>query len=438
LRLLSTEEQRIVTEISCWNMREHDRVLSEEIGDRFLGTEGDRRSIEYVMRHFQSSGLKVLRDPVDTLTFEYRGATLSIGAPISRNVDCKAAYYSKPTASGRAIEGELAYVGGGTEKEMTAVDLKGKIVVASASAGDPMFWLGFHITRAAKMGAIALVMCHTSPVAFTPSASFGLWDHSGGWRKGYPSLDAQVPCITIGCHDAMPLLYHIGRGNLKARISVDCVTEPRKGWNIRGLLTGTERPNEHVVVLAHRDNGACPGANDNGSGSAAMLELARLFGGLPRTKRTLELLSTTSEEGITDGIFQYIRNRREKGELNNIVAALDMDMIGVGGPPRIIDGGKWVDEPSVPHNAKLNSYVESCGKEIGVMFGHLFASWGTPEEGALNANGVPATCIWKPDDPNYHSYNENVDNIEWNGVRAVAQTVGLTAWRIAQSDMTFR
>jgi hypothetical protein len=435
--MLSKEEQRIVSEISCWNMRECDRVLSEEIGDRFLGTDGDRKSIRYVTQHFQSSGLSVLQDPVDTLTFEYRGATMRVGPPMSRNVDCKAAYYSKPTAED-GVEGLLAYVGGGTEKEMATVDLKGKIAVASASAGDPMFWLGFNIARAAKMGALGLIICHTSPVAFTPSASFGLWDHSGGWKKGYPPLEEQVPCITIGCHDAMPLLYYIGHENLKVRVNVACTTEPRKGWNLRGLFKGSEKPDEHVIILAHRDDGACPGANDNGSGTVAMLELARLFGQLPRPLRTVEFLSTTSEEGITDGIFQYIRNRREKGELENIVAAIDMDMIGVGGPPRIIDGGKWMDEPSVPHNAKLNSYVEACGKEIGVMFGHLFASWGTPEEGALNTNGVPATCIWKPDDPNYHSLNENVDNIDWNAVRAVAQAVGLAAWRIAQSDITFR
>jgi len=435
--LLSKEEETLVAGVDSWKMREHDRLLSEEIGDRFLGTEGDRRSIEYVTRHFTSCGLEVLQDPVETLTFDYRDATFSVRAPVPRNLDCKAAYYSRPTPPA-GVEGELAYVGGGTEQEMKAADLKGKIAVASAGAGDPMFWLGFHIIRAARLGAVALVICHTSPVAFTPSASFGLWDHTGGWRKGYPPLEDQVPCVTIGCHDAMPLLYHVGRGRVSGRIVVDCTTEPRKGFNIRALLLGKEKPKERVVILAHRDDGACPGANDNGSGTSALLELARLFGKLSRPKRTVEFLSTTSEEGITDGIFQYVANRRAKGELDSIVAALDMDMIGVGGPARIIDGGKWPDEPSVPHNAKLNEYVASCGKEVGVMFGRLFASWGTPEEGCLNANGVPATCIWKPDDPNYHSLNENVDNIDWNGVRAVAQAVGLCAWRIAQSDLTFR
>jgi aminopeptidase YwaD len=435
--LITEEERNLIESVDSWKMREHDHMLAEEIGDRFLGTEGDRKSIEYVTKQFKSWGLEVVLDPVETLTFEYRSATFHVGSPMSRDIDCKAAYFSKPSGAA-GVEGELVHVGGGSEKEMKAVNLKGKIAVATATQGDPMFWIGFHITRAAQLGAVGLVICHTSPIAFTPSASLGLWDHSGGWKKGYPPLEDQIPCITIGCHDAMPLLYKMGGGRLTARVKVDCITEPRKGYNIRGLLQGKDNQKERVVILAHRDDGACPGANDNGTGTSALLELARVFSKLTQSTRTVEFLSTTSEEGISDGIWQYVANRRTHGELENIVAAFDMDMIGVGGPPRIIDGGKWQDEHSVPHNAKLNNYLAECGKEIGVMFGRLFATWGTPEEGCLNANGVPATCIWKPDDPNYHSMNEHVDNIDWNGVRAVAQAVGVATRKISQGDVTFR
>ena len=42
-----------------------------------------------------------------------------------------------------------------------------------------------------------------------------------------------------------------------------------------------------------------------------------------------------------------------------------------------------------------------------------------------------AMCIWKADDPNYHSDNEHVDSIDWNAVKAVAQVVGVAAWRVA-------
>jgi hypothetical protein len=40
-------------------------------------------------------------------------------------------------------------------------------------------------------------------------------------------------------------------------------------------------------------------------------------------------------------------------------------------------------------------------------------------------------CLWKADDPNYHSDNEHVDNIDWNGVKAVAQVIGVAGWRVA-------
>ena len=75
--------------------------------------------------------------------------------------------------------------------------------------------------------------------------------------------------------------------------------------------------------------------------------------------------------------------------------------------------------------------MEQVGKEIGVHLGHLWGGWGTPEEGHLNEHGVPAMCLWKADDPNYHSDNEHVDNIDWNGVKAVAQVIGVASWRVA-------
>jgi len=116
------------------------------------------------------------------------------------------------------------------------------------------------------------------------------------------------------------------------------------------------------------------------------------------------------------------------------VAGFNIDMVRLGGPPRIVDGGTYPDQPDheVKHNKELNEFVEQVGKEIGVHLGHLWGGWGTPEEGHLNEHGVPAMCLWKADDPNYHSDNEHVDNIDWNGVKAVAQVISVAALACGQ------
>jgi len=430
--MVTQQERRIIESVDPWKMYEWDRYLSQDIGSRMSGTEGDRKAIGWVSNHFASLGLKTELDRFNTLSWAYRGVTFKIGPPLDTSFSARAAYYSYPTPEG-GVEGELVFVGKGTEEEFAATDVKGKIALAQASSSDPLFWLGSFSTRAKRHGSIALVVCNGSPVAFTPSHSYGRWDHSGGWENEYPSKDESVPCITIGSTDAMALLHGVGGGHVRAKIVVDCITEPRDGFNVRAFIPGTEKSDERVLIHAHRDDGACSGANDNGTGTVCIMMLAEIMAKLPSPVRTIEFISTGSEEGISDGMVQYIANRKKDGTLLDAVAGFNIDMVGVGGPPRIVDGGTYPDQPDhqVKHNKELNDFVEQLGKEIGVHLGHLWGGWGTPEEGHLNEHGVPAMCIWKADDPNYHSDNEHVDNIDWNGVKAVAQVIGVASWRVA-------
>lgn len=430
--MVSQEEKTILEGIDPWRMYEWDRYLSQEIGTRMSGTEGDRKAIQWISDYFNARGLKVELDCFNTLSWEYGGTTFKVDGPLNRALDSRAAYYSYPTPEG-GVEGELVYVGKGTEEEFGATDVKGKIAVSQASSADPLFWLGTFSTRASQHGARAFVVCNGSPVAFTPSHSYGRWDHSGGWKTEYPAKDESVPCVTIGSTDAMELLHAVGQGRVVAHIEVRCQTEPRDGNNVRAFITGTQSPLERVLIHAHRDDGACSGANDNGTGTVVIMMLAEIMARLNAPKRTIEFISTGSEEGISDGMVQYIAGREKEGTLLDAVAGFNIDMVGVGGPPRIVDGGTYPDQPDhqVKHNKELNDFVEDVGKEIGVHLGHLWGGWGTPEEGHLNEHGVPAMCIWKVDDPNYHSDNEHVDNIDWNAVKAVAQVIGVAAWRVA-------
>lgn len=436
--MISQQEKSILDRMDPWAMYEWDRYLSQDIGSRMSGTEGDRKAIEWVSNHFAAQGLKTELDRFNTLSWDYRGTTFKVAPPLNLVLDSRAAYYSYPTPKD-GVEGELVFVGKGAEEEFAAADVKGKIALAQASSADPLFWLGIFSTRAKRHGALAFVVCNGSPVAFTPSHSYGRWDHSGGWHHEYPTKEQSVPCVTIGSTDAMDLLHAVGRGGVRAQIEVDCVTEPRDGANIRAFIAGTEKPKERVLIHAHRDDGACNGANDNGTGTVCIMMLAEIMAKLPAPKRTIEFVSTGSEEGISDGMVQYIANREREGTLLDAVAGFNIDMVGVGGPARIVDGGTYPDQPDhqVKHNKELNDFVEKVGKEIGVHLGHLWGGWGTPEEGHLNEHGVPGMCIWKADDPTYHSDYEHVDNIDWNAVKAVAQVIGVAAWRVASDTNIF-
>jgi Peptidase family M28 len=101
--------------------------------------------------------------------------------------------------------------------------------------------------------------------------------------------------------------------------------------NLVAELGGQRNRNEIVVAGAHYDSVAgCPGANDNGSGVAALLELARAWSGRP-CARTLRFVAFANEEPPffqTEemGSLVYAKQCRQRGD--NIIAMLSLETIG--------------------------------------------------------------------------------------------------------------
>jgi Zn-dependent M28 family amino/carboxypeptidase len=107
--------------------------------------------------------------------------------------------------------------------------------------------------------------------------------------------------------------------------------EGRECHNLEAEITGSEKPDEIVLIGAHYDSlEGTPGANDNGSGVAALLALARAFVD-SQPVRTLRFVAFTNEEPpyfLSDdmGSFVYARRCRERNE--NVVAMLSLETIG--------------------------------------------------------------------------------------------------------------
>ena len=98
------------------------------------------------------------------------------------------------------------------------------------------------------------------------------------------------------------------------------------GVNVIGVLTGTTKPDERVVVSAHYDSVPdCPGADDNGTGVAATLEAARVLSLQPHD-RTLVVACWDEEERGLIGSSAYVA--REKAAGADIVLSLVFEMIG--------------------------------------------------------------------------------------------------------------
>ena len=117
----------------------------------------------------------------------------------------------------------------------------------------------------------------------------------------------------------------------------------RQCYNVDGVtccnlaveLSGTSRADEIIVIGGHYDSVLvdgilCPGANDNASGVAATLALARAFGGR-QTARTLRFVFFVNEEPpyfqqVEMGSWVYAKRSRQRNE--NIVAMFSLETIG--------------------------------------------------------------------------------------------------------------
>ena len=98
------------------------------------------------------------------------------------------------------------------------------------------------------------------------------------------------------------------------------------GVNVIGTRVGRAQPDEQVIVSAHYDHIAnCPGADDNATGVAAVLETARVLEGAALS-RTLILACWDEEEAGLIGALAYAARAKESGD--KIVAMSSLEMIG--------------------------------------------------------------------------------------------------------------
>jgi hypothetical protein len=151
-----------------------------------------------------------------------------------------------------------------------------------------------------------------------------------------------------------------------------------------------------IVVLAHRDNlGTSPGADDNASGTGALLELARDLGNASLS-HPIVLVST--DGGAYGGLgAEYFARTRPYAD--RIAALVNLDAIGSGGSPRLEFAG---DTPRVPSPTLLATADESIAEQTGAdphrpgavaQLVDLAFPFSFYEQAPFVSRGVPAVTI---------------------------------------------
>ena len=395
------------------------------VGDRFVGSVGDRTAAELVRGKFSGWGLEVEDREFSTLGYSHGRCELRLLR--GEAFEAIPPYFSPPTPAG-GVQGELVFVGGGDEADYEGVEVEGKIaLIQETGLGYARFWMGAFAEIAARKGAVGIVVIHPLPWPYRMSMEAG----NGKLENRFCA--EQLPTVCVSGIDGGRLMHSIGAREAEAVIVVESEMPEVTSSNVSGVLRGSEWPDECVLVHAHRDHGLYPGANDNGSGLGTMLEVANaLADSAPR--RSIEFLCTTAEEGVTKGIAAYIEAREREGSLGRIRAAIDLDMFGAGGKLKLVELGLWPDCEPIPHTEWLMQWIERVADTLGYDVGRMTATWGVAESGRLIEAGVPAAWFWRPDDFYYHSVHDDVDKLDGNTLKAVADITATTLWQLAVAD----
>lgn len=149
--------------------------------------------------------------------------------------------------------------------------------------------------------------------------------------SGSPADVARFPIVVVANETFAEMHRDLASGErvrVEANVSNNFGTDTLTQWNTVGEIRGSERPDEVVLVGAHLDSWDLgTGATDNGTGSIAVLEAARLIGALKATgvrpKRTIRFAFFTGEEQGLFGSQYYVLTHQDEMPRFQAVLVLD-------------------------------------------------------------------------------------------------------------------
>ena len=265
-------EDAVLQDLSGERAREHVEHIANNFPTRMAGTENGRRMAEYSAAKMNEYGvpgrvheLPGLVSFPERTTFDVLGS-----APVS--MAAMTLGHSEPTGPDGVVA-ELIDIGGGGMADYENRDVKGKIVVTDTTSGP-----GRHEKQrlAALNGAVGYLGINWG---YATDTTLPYGSVKPAW--GNPTPDtfrdemATLPCVGISRADGIKLRDMMKSGPVKARMKPVVVNEWRPIQIAVGEVKGLT--DDFVVVGGHQDSWEGPQATDNATGSACMLELARVF-----------------------------------------------------------------------------------------------------------------------------------------------------------------
>lgn len=312
--------------------------LSNEIGSRLSGSLGAERAVAYTKEELDKLGLdKVWLQPVMVPKWvrglpEFAYIESSPGKTINVNICALGGSIATPNAGVKAKVIEVKSI-----EELATFgreNIEGKIVFFNRpmqadlihtfeAYGGCVDQRGSGAMEAAKFGAVGTIV---------RSMNLRLDDlpHAGGMSYGDLPSSQYIPAAAISTNDAEVLSGMLSLNkDLNFFFRLNCQQlKDVQSYNVIGEITGSEFPNEYIVVGGHLDSWDLgDGSHDDGAGCVQSMDVLRILKEIGyKPKCTIRVVLFMNEENGLRGGTEYAKVAKEKGE--NHIFALESDSGG--------------------------------------------------------------------------------------------------------------
>jgi hypothetical protein len=457
-------------------------LASPEMKGRGTGTPELEKAAQYIAKQFQKIGLKPVDGgkflqefPVTTNARLGKNNSVELvldGGKVKLNPDTQFIPFNFSTSG--TFEGNVVFAGYGiTAKEYNyddyaSVDVKGKFVLLlrhepqefdekSVFQGKVYTEHSQFFSKAvnAKMhGALGVILVNDQANHNSDS------DELENFAKTVGPRDGGIPFVQIKAEQAEKLLAGTGKTlqsivpaiddglkpqsvALPATVRVKTVTDLRRDTkivhNVMGLLPGETK--EYVVIGAHYDHLGLgeqfsmapsmagtthPGADDNASGTAGVLELARYFSAQPKPNRGILFMAYAGEELGLLGSSHYVNHPLLP--IEDAAAMINMDMIGRIRDGRVFIGGTGT---GASFQALLDDAVKTT--PLKLEFSDT-TGYGSSDHTSFTTKQVPVLFFFSGLHGDYHKPTDTWDKIQPGPAIQLLQTIAGLTTKLAAGD----
>lgn len=438
--------KKMTQAVTVDNVHEHleqlQAIADANDGNRGAGTSGYEASARYVEQTLRDAGYTTERQNFSFIYEEVHTSSLEEISPDARTVDGVPMSYSQPTPA-EGVTAELAAPTtaiGCTDGDYAGADVVDKI--ALVSRGECSFAQKAVAAKAAGADAVIIYNNTTG----TLNGTLGGVDPAGAPATGVTQAEGQA------------LLAKMANGPVTMKMVLTKTLEERQTFNVLAE-TRTGRDDNVVMLGAHLDSvHDGPGINDNGSGSAGILETAVQLGKVNKLNNKVRFAWWGAEELGLLGSEHYVADLQENdpAALDDIATYLNFDMIA--SPNHIIgvydanestyeapvevpassaateqvftdyfdaDGQPWVDT-EFSGRSDYSAFISAGVPASGLFTGADGTK--TPEE--VEMFGGEAGVIY---DPNYHTPADDITNVNMDALDIMSDAIAHATITLAQS-----